>query len=130
MKKKSTFILLFLSSFLLCQSWDSNENRFNNSNGKSDDELLYKKNESATKQDVAYIKNTINKTGFFYDYFNQKEDEALSNNQQSPSLGPGAPGEPLPIDRYEVFLFLIGMILILSSKKIRRINKKFIINND
>ena|SRR6218665_1786993 len=130
MKKKSTLILLFLSSFLLCQSWNLNENRFNNSHKKSDDELLYKRNESATKQDIAHIKYTFNKTGFFYDYFNQKGEETQSNNQQSPSFGPGAPGEPVPINRYEVFLFLIGLILIFSSKKSRRKNNKFIMNND
>ena len=118
MKKKTTFILIFLSSFSLCQSWGWTEYKQKTTYSEIDDEFYNKK--ARKNEDTQYVLDIINKSAFFYNFFNQSEDDIVTNNRENSSFGPGAPGEPLPIDKYKVILFLIGLMLIIGNKRIRR----------
>lgn len=113
MKKLYTFLLIFLSAVIFSQSWQSNNNPYNNPNRRPYDDLS-KRSEQQINRDMNNLKKIINSSGQIYEHF--KEEEELAEKQQNAS-GPGAPGEPVPVDQYQLILMIIGLLMILMLRK-------------
>jgi len=116
MKKLYTFLLIFLSVLIFSQNWQSNNNPYNNPNRRPYDDLS-KRSEQQINQDMNNLKKIINSSGQIYEHF--KEEEEVAEKQQDPS-GPGAPGEPVPIDKYEGLLFIAAVLMIVLMSKKRK----------
>lgn len=99
--------------------FDSNENRYRSN--KRPYEELRKRSEDAINRDMVNVRSIINNSGSIYGQI--KEQQAKENGQEASS--PGAPGEPVPIDKNIVQLFLVALvILVLLSGRIIGTGKK------
>jgi hypothetical protein len=116
MKKLQFVILLLLSSFLLSQSWSQNNNSFNRPSRKIYEDLSKKKEEEINR-DMGNIKRIVNQTGSIVTQLQEENDE---DDIKQNIGGPGAPGEPIPIDKYKGLLFLLGLIIIIYKKKLMK----------
>lgn len=89
------------------QSWASDENIFNNSQRTAYEDLS-KKKEREINHDMSNVKTIINKSTFIYEHF---KEQNVAEEQKNSSFGPGAPGEPVPIDRHLHILWIAAILL-------------------
>lgn len=92
------------------QSWSSDDNIFNNSQRTAYEDLS-KKKEREINRDMNNVKTIINKSTFIYEHF--KEENAAE--EQKSFFGPGAPGEPVPIDRHLNILWIAGILFCFAA---------------
>lgn len=117
MKKLCVLILLCLSTLIFGQNWQSNNPYNNPTRGPYDN--LSKNSERQINQEMSDLKKIINSSRQIYEHF--KDDNDVAVQEESDSVGPGAPGEPVPINQYQLLLLLSGFVIaLLSTKRLKQ----------
>ncbi len=110
MKFNVFMFCLLISGLGYCQN-DPSNNPFNNPSGRTYEDLRNKQNREMRK-DINNLKKDFQNT---YDIASYTQQSNLSTQ----NFGPGAPGEPVPINSWCYYLIMVaGGILIFYKKKL------------
>lgn len=116
MRKFWIILLCSLSIVISGQNWKMDSNPYNNPNRNPYDKATSKAEREITN-DMNNIKKIISSSTKIYEHFKDDNNE-VSVDEENSDFGPGAPGEPVPIDKNLILLIITAIIIIcIYSKK-------------